>query len=218
MPLFVINFKTYDNGTGKKALKLAKLIDKTAQNFSDTDIDVVIAVQPADIRLIASKVSIPVFAQHADPISFGAHTGGILLESLLEAGARGVIVNHSEQKLNLKQIEKIIARAKKLDFPLIVCAPDLKLGENIEKFKPDFIAIEPPELIGGKKSISLMKPDLIKKSVKKLGSRLIVGAGINCFDDVKKAIQLGANGVLVSSAIVNAEKPQAVLKDLLSAF
>ncbi|MBD3259630.1 triose-phosphate isomerase [Candidatus Woesearchaeota archaeon] len=218
MPLFVVNFKTYENGTGKKALRLAKIIDKAAQNFRDTDIDIIVALQPADIRMIAGKVSIPVFGQHADPISFGPHTGGILLESLKEAGARGVIINHSEKGLKLKQIEKIIKKAKKMDFPVLVCAPDLKTGEKIKKLQPDFIAIEPPELIGGKKSVSTTKPGLIKKSVSKLGKDLIVGAGISKFDDVKKAIDFGANGVLISNAVVNAKNPNNVLKDMLSAF
>jgi triosephosphate isomerase len=218
MPLFIVNFKTYENGTGKKALKLAKKIEKVAIDFQDTDIDVIIAAQPADIRLIADKVSIPVFAQHIDPVSYGSNTGSVLFESVIEAGARGAIINHSEYKLKADEINKIVRRARKLDFPILVCVDRLSLGEKIAKLKPDFIALELPELIGGKKSISLMKPDLIKKCVKKLGNRVIVGSGIRGFDDVKKAIDLGANGVLVANAIVNAKKPEKVLKDLLMAF
>jgi triosephosphate isomerase len=218
MPLFIVNFKTYENGTGKKALKLAKIIEKVALNFRDTDIDIIIAVQPADIRLIADKVSIPVFAQHIDPVSYGSNTGSILFESIIEAGAQGAIINHSEHKLKADEMNKSIKRAKKLDFPILVCVDKLNLGEKVAKLKPDFIAIELPELIGGKKSISLMKPDLIKRCVKKLGNRVIVGSGIRGFDDVKKAIELGANGVLVANAVVNAKKPEKVLKDLLMAF
>ncbi|MBW2986929.1 triose-phosphate isomerase [Candidatus Woesearchaeota archaeon] len=218
MPLFIVNFKTYENGTGKKALRLAKIIDKVAVDFQDTDIDVVIAVQPADIRLIADKVSIPVFAQHVDPTTCGSNTGSVLLESVIEAGARGAIINHSEHRMKLEDIKKTIRRAKKLDFPVIVCVDKLSLGEKVSNLRPDFIAIELPELIGGKKSISLVKPNLIKKCVKALGNRVIAGSGIRGFDDVKKAIDLGANGVLVANAIVNAKKPEKVLKDLLTAF
>ena len=47
----------------------------------------------------------------------------------------------------------------------VVCAKTPDEVANIAKFDPDFIAIEPPELIGSGKSVSKHKPSVITRSV-----------------------------------------------------
>ena len=70
--LFVINFKTYDEGTGEQALELAHMMDKVSKEKKKK---VIAAVQPSDIYRISSTVSIPVYGQHIDAIAPGSHTG-----------------------------------------------------------------------------------------------------------------------------------------------
>ena len=65
-PLILVNFKTYLETTGKRAVELAKI----AENISlETEVCIGLAPQFADIVPIARVVSVPVFAQHIDPVT-----------------------------------------------------------------------------------------------------------------------------------------------------
>ncbi len=211
--LIIVNFKTYEQGTGMKAVKLAKICDKVAEK---TGANIAVAVQPSDIFAVSEKINIPVLAQHVDPILYGAHTGSILPESIQSAGAVGSLINHSEKQLPLQVIKETINSLKKLNLLGIACAGSAKHEEQIAKFRPDVIAIEPPALIGGKISVCKAKPHLIEQSVKRAGRiPVLCGAGIHTKEDVKRAIELGAQGILVSSAVVKAKNPAKVLRELV---
>ncbi len=212
--LYVINFKCYKEGTGEKALKLAKALEKISKQKRKK---VILAVQPADIFRISKGVSLPVFSQHIDNITYGAHTGSILPESVKQAGAKGTLLNHSERRIPLNVLESYIERAKSVKLKVIVCCENATEVKKVANFKakPDFIAIEPKELIGGNISVSKAKPDLIKKSV--LNAKdipLLCGAGIKNREDVIIAKKLGAKGVLVASGVVKSRKPEKALKEL----
>ena len=112
-PLLLVNFKTYPQGTGKKALHLAKICEKV---MTESGICVAAAVQATDIHLIASSVEIPVLAQHIDSIKPGSNTGHILAEAIKEAGAIGTLVNHSERRIKLSEIDTILQIAKEKNF------------------------------------------------------------------------------------------------------
>ena len=98
MPIIIINFKTYSEATGKKAVDLSKIAEKVS---TETGVNIGLAPQFVDISSIAKTVSNPVFAQHIDPITPGSSTGHILLEAVKEAGAVGSLINHSERRLKL---------------------------------------------------------------------------------------------------------------------
>ena len=217
MAIVVVNFKTYKQATGERAVKLAKICEKVAK---ETGVDVFIAVQNVDIFHVSSEVSIPVYAEHIDPVEYGAHTGKDLPEGLVENGATGVIINHSEDKDELIDIEENIKRAKGVGLQTIVCAPTAKSSEAMASLDPDFVAVEPPELIGGDVSVSKAKPELISDTVKlvhKVNKKVPVlcGAGIKDHDDVKIAIKLGCEGILVASGITKADDPEKALLDLI---
>ena len=185
LPLIIINFKTYKESTGENALKLAKICEKVSK---DMDVNVIIAPQVADIYMISQNVSIPVFAQHADPINAGANTGSVSLESIKSAGATGTLVNHSEKRLRIDEIEKIVSSARKLGMTTVVCANDPTTGKALNSLTPNFVAVEPPELIGGDISVSTSKPEIITESVFKICdgkkcNQVIVGAGIKTGND-----------------------------------
>jgi triosephosphate isomerase len=79
----------------------------------------------------------------------------------------------------------------------------------------DFVAVEPPELIGGDISVSTANPELISDAVATIGAgKVLVGAGIKNAEDVRIALKLGAVGVLVASGVVKAADPVAALEDL----
>jgi len=217
----LVNFKAYETSVGKNALKLAEQIQE-AVNESDLDISIGIAVQPSDIRLF-KDLELAVFSQHLDPITYGANTGHILPEAIYDAGAVGSLINHSEREVNLDVLEKTIKRMKETNLISVACASTPKMAAAIALMDPDFIAIEPPELIGGEISVSFAKPEIITdtiNSVHEVNEKIPVlcGAGVKNSNDVKIARELGAKGILVASGVTKSSNPKMAVLDLLKGF
>ena len=205
-PTIIINFKTYKKA--KEAVKLARAIEK----FDKT---IIIGVQASHINEIAKKTKLRVFAEHVDYFEPGRHTGYIIPKVIKKQGAKGTFLNHSEHKLNFRILKKTMKRCKQVGLKTAVFAGSLKEAKKIKKLKPDYLIIEPPELVGGKISVSKAKPELIETIKKKLNYNFLVGAGIKNKEDVKIAMKLGAKGIAVSSAITKAKNPRQKLKELL---
>ena len=100
----------------------------------------------------------------------------------------------------------------------VVCAKSDIEGAKLAACKPDYIAVEPPELIGGTISVSSTRPELIRSAVKKIPCSVLVGAGIKSGGDVRAALALGAKGILVASGVVKAPDPEKALRELAEAF
>jgi len=215
-PVVIVNFKTYAQASGEKALHLARVCEEVANSL---DADIRIAVQTSDIRMIAKEVSIPVYAQHVDAVTHGSHTGWVLPENVKEAGAIGTLLNHSEHRLEMENLKECVKRAREVGLAVVICAVDDVMGEAVSALNPDFVAVEPPELIGGDISISTAQPELITNSVNKICKNnpdmLLVGAGVKTGADVKLGLELGASGVLLASGITKAEDPEKALRGLL---
>ncbi len=212
LPTIIVNFKTYESATGDKALKLAKIHEKVAQ---ETGLSFAVCVQSVDVYRIAREISIPVFAQHIDPVMYGSATGHILPEAMKAAGAFGTLLNHAERQIDEETLKKSIERAKEVGLYTVVCANTPEMGARIANYDPDLIAVEPPELIGGDISVSNARPEIITESVDLIGKgKVLVGAGVKTGEDTKKAISLGASGVLLASGVTKADDPYAVLLDL----
>ena len=216
--MIFVNFKTYPQGSGKRAIQLAKVCQEVAEKRK---ISVVPLVQAFDIFRISQEVKIPLWLQHLDWHPQGQYTGWLNLETALEAGAEGTILNHSEHKLPFGTIRRTIKRIKKTNpqFQVLVCCRSLGQAERLVKLKPDFLTYEPPELIGGEVSVSQYNPTAIAHFVEVCGEiPAIIGAGIKNKNDVKIGVKLGAKGILVSSHVVLAENPKEVLENLAEGF
>ena len=92
----------------------------------------------------------------------------------------------------------------------IVCVRTSEEAGTIANFNPNFIAIEPPELIGSGKAVSKENPSIVTRSIsavaeKSKSSKVICGAGIVDKADVESALRLGAKGILVASGIIKAD-------------
>lgn len=205
-PIVIINLKTYKQGKG--AVKLAKKIEKV-------DKEIIIGVQASDIYEIVRKVKNPIYAQHVDYEERGRATGFILPEAVKEDGAAGSFLNHSEHKLSFNILKKTMERCRKAGLKTIVFASSLEEALKIERLKPSYLVYEPPELVGGEISVSEAKPEVIRNIAKKIKMEFLVGAGIHDWDDVKTAIDFGASGFAISSAIVNAKNPEKKLRELI---
>lgn len=205
-PIIVINFKTYKQG--KEVIKLAKAIEKV-------DKKIIIGVQASDVYEINKATKLKVYAQHVDYFKKGRNTGFILPEAVKKDGAVGSFLNHSEHKINYRILKKTIKRCKEIGLKTMVFAKDLREAKKMKRWGVDFIIIEPPELVAGKKSVSKAKPELIEKIAKKLKCKFLVGAGIKTNEDVKIAMKLGASGIAVSSAITKAKNPARKVRELI---
>ena len=213
-PTIIVNFKTYIESTGQRALKLAKQTEKASK---ETGVCIVVAPQSADLATIAEAVEIPVFAQHIDPIKPGSSTGHILMESVKEAGAVGTLINHSERQLRLIDIEATIALCREKGLTSCVCANNPLVSAAIAAMRPDITSVEPPELIGTGISVSKAQPEIVTDTVSLVHKvdpemAILCGAGISTAEDVAIALKLGTQGVLVASGIVKAKDPYSVLR------
>ncbi len=218
-PIIIVNFKTYLEATGKKAVELAKKAEKASK---ETGVHVVVAPQFADIARVAEAVEIPVFAQHIDAVCPGAFTGHVLAESVKEAGAVGTLINHSERQLKLADVDAVIRHAKERELMSCVCTSNPAISAAVAYLHPDIISIEPPELIGTGIAVSKAQPEAVTNTIKlvrKVNDNAVIlcGAGISHGEDVAVALKLGTQGVLVASGIVKAKDPYIVLREFVDA-
>ena len=202
---------------GEKGLNIAK----TAERISEENgITIGVCPQFVNIKTVCNEVNIPVYGQHFDAIGPGSHTGHILLESLIEAGARGSLLNHSENRMLLSDIEKCINMAKDKNFETIVCTNNVNTSKSVAVLNPTMVAIEPPELIGTGIPVSQANPEIVENTVKEvrnLNKEVIIlcGAGISKGEDVKSAIDLGTQGVLLASGVVKSKNVEESIRELI---
>ncbi len=216
-PLLIVNFKTYQTAYGKNGIRLAKYIDKIS---IQKNLNSMIAAQPSDIfRISKITKSAIVISQHIDPVDFGTFTGSILPESVMENGAKGTLLNHSERRLDFETLTKAVKRAKAVGLLTIVCAQDDNAAEKISALEPDIISVEPPELISTGIAVSQARPEVITKTLEKTGDiPVLCGAGIRTAEDVRRALELGAKGILIASGVTLAKNPKKYLLELCKGF
>lgn len=218
--MIFLNFKTYESGTGEKAVHVAKIAEEVSK---ESGIKIIPVVQIADIKEIVSLTQIEVWAQKVDPVTYGAHTGSVLPESVFEDGAIGTVLNHSENRFNdFESLSHAHKRAKEVGLKTLIFTKDLEELQKVSELKPDFISYEPPSLIGSKDiSVATAEPEIISKAViisKNFGIPLIVGAGVHSKEDVKKCIELGSSGIAVASDVMLSDNPKEELLDLVEGF
>lgn len=217
-PMVILNFKTYLESTGKNALKLAKASQDVAK---DTGVNIAVAVQHADLLRVSGEVEIPVLAQHVDAVDAGGHTGSVLLESVKEAGAVGTLINHSEMRMKLADIQNVVAKTNENEMISVLCTNNIETSAAAATMKPTFVAIEPPELIGSGIPVSQAEPEVVEGTVEVIHQidpevKVLCGAGISTGDDMRAALKLGSEGVLLASGIILARDAKAALMDLVS--
>ncbi len=214
----IINLKTYQESSGNNAIKIAKSVSELNDYAASKRVEIIVCPNITDIKDII-KEEINTYSQHIDNYDYGAHTGYIIPHTLKDIGVLGTLISHSEHILDINQIQKNIKAAKEVKLQTCVCVRDLKTAQEVSKLNPDFIAIEPKELIGGDTSITTANPKLIKEAKKIVGDiPLLIGAGVKTKEDVKLGIKLGAIGVLVASGVAKVSEPKKAIKELIDGF
>lgn len=216
-PAVIVNFKVYTEVEGVSALRLAQTCSKVAE---ETGIGIAVCPPMIELSRVIDAVGLPVFSQNVDPRKPGSGTGFTTPSSVKAAGAYGSLINHSEHKQPDEDVGSCVDMCKELGLVTCVCADTTDIAARLAAFSPDFIAVEPPELIGGDISVTSANPEIVSRtvdSVKSVDSRIKVlcGAGVKTGDDVRTAIDLGAEGVLLASGVVKAKDPESVVRDLI---
>ncbi len=217
--MLVVNFKTYVEATGKRAVELARITGDVARQ---TGVSIAVAPQFTDLKPVSESAGIPVFSQHIDSLRPGAYTGHVSAEAVRSAGAVGTLLNHSERRVKISEIEESVEIARGLELVTLVCANSPGVSAAVAALEPDLIAVEPPELIGTGVAVSKARPQLITNTVKRIRTvnskvRILCGAGVSTAEDVSKAIRLGTEGVLVASSVVKSDNPRRLLIEMAEA-
>mgnify|MGYP001199784293 FL=1 len=217
--MFIINCKNYEEIAGDKIIEFVKIAERISKKYK-----IKIAVAPPQhlIGLVANS-SIPILAQHVDNSKVGSTTGFMIPELLKKSKVSGSLINHSEHRISSDEISKLVLKLRELKMISVVCVKDVAEAKKYAKLNPDYIAIEPPELIGSGKAVSKEKPELITKSADAVNSaknktKLLCGAGIVSGQDVTKALELGSKGILVASGIIKAKNWTKVIEEFSKAM
>jgi len=211
----IINFKNYEEVSADGAIRLGQTARQVAEKLQ---VEIILAPPHPVLALIAREIEMPVICQHIDDEKMGPSTGFTVPEIAKSYGAKGSLINHSEHRIEMNSIASLVKRLRRLGMVSIVCAQEPQEVVEISTFEPDFIAIEPPELIGSGKAVSKENPTVITKSIEGAGSRsrIICGAGISDKEDVSKAMELGSQGILVASGVIKATSWDKKITELAS--
>jgi triosephosphate isomerase len=181
---------------------------------------IAVAPQAAHLDRVAAT-GVETWAQHVAPVAHGSHTGHTLAEALTDAGVEGTLLNHSERRLKLADIDAALGAAERAGLSTVVCANNPDQVGAAAALGPDAVAVEPPELIGGDVSVSTADPGIVEDAVAAADAvdpevDVYCGAGVSTGDDLAAAADLGAEGVLLASGVAKADDPRAALEDLVS--
>ncbi len=239
--MIIINFKLYPEAVGEKALSLAVQLSKIKCSkinfaahskvnlkmpfqmplqFPVSAYQVALAPPMTMLGEIRKFTSLPLFAQAVDAVPLGAFTGHTSPEELKLLKVQGAILNHSEKKIPLSQLKKTIQLCQKNRIITVVCASNLIEINKIARLHPDYLAYEPRELIGRKISVTQARPRIITEAVaavQKISSKtkVLCGAGVHSSEDLRKALQLGTCGILISHAVTKAKKHAEKLEEIM---
>ena len=217
-PIIALNLKVYNESLGAKGQELCRYASEVSLL---TGARIIVAPQAVDLRE-ACQICGDVFAQHVDVNEPGAFTGTTTVEAIKAAGCKGSMVNHSEHRLPEEQIAATIARLAEAGLESMLCTKDAAESARLAKYEPTYIAVEPPELIGKGVSVSTARPEVVSGTVEAVAkvnaTPVLCGAGVSNAADVKKAIELGAQGVLLASAYVKARDPKKLLLQMAEAL
>tara|TARA_B100001142_G_scaffold50295_1_gene47571 strand:+ start:7796 stop:8473 length:678 start_codon:yes stop_codon:yes gene_type:complete len=214
--LIVVNFKTYQEAHGVAAEELAVIMQDL-----ETDARMVAVVSAFDLSsVVKAAPNLEVWTQHLDPINFGSNTGWLHPETAVCRGAKGTLINHAEHKVSIEHIAMLLDSVPE-NFTVCACAADIEEARALSALEPNYVAVEPPELIGGKISVTTADPEIVSgtaAAIREISENvgILCGAGVKNGDDVFAAINLGTSGVLLASGVTKVNDPRSALNDLIS--
>ncbi len=212
MRSLIINYKAYAEGIDN-GLEIAAIAKKMAKK---TKVDIIVA-PPLSLLPSTSRV-VKSFSQSMGSLEPGPFTGHVTWYEIQKSGASGTLINHSENRINIEEISRTVNVCRRAGLLSVVCVRNMDEAAAIVGLNPDFIAYEPPELIGSNISVSTAKPETVREFCSFVRARSkslpLVGAGIKTSADVAKSVELGSDGILVASGAIKADDLAKAIFDL----
>ena len=203
-PFLIVNPKSYLYGN--ESLKLAKAADQAAK---DTGLPIIFTCPYADVRMIRENTeNIIVCVQSMDPLTPGRGMGHVLPESLKEAGADAVFLNHAENPKTLSDLYACIRRAAELDMTSIVCADSITEAKAVACMNPDVVLADDAYTMEAIDQVRKVNPDVL----------VVVASGVSTAEDCYNMIRLGADGTGGTSGILNAPSPAVRIREMAEAI
>ena len=220
MRTLIVNFKNYPEVLGEGSLRLALAVERAGHI---REVEAIVAPPAPMLSLVASKAKVLVYSQSVGSRTGDKTTGETLPEAVLGAGGSGTLLNHSESRGPMDVLRELVPRLEGMGMGVCLCAQDWKEAAELSSLGPRYLAVEPPELIGTGVAVSKARPELIERTVhevRKAGYRgkVLCGAGIVSGEDVSRAVELGAEGVLVASSVVKAGDWEAKVRELANSL
>ena len=163
--MIFLALKTYKQTTGDEVIKILSPVKKVQE---ETGVSIIACAQATDVYRIKKELDIEVWAQHIDPIDPGKNTGWISPYSIRQAGATGVLINHSEHKIPEEAIIKTVEKAKQYGLKTMLIGHTVEMVEKFNSFDINFISYEKEDLIASTTSMIDQQEEAIKELIKKL--------------------------------------------------
>jgi triosephosphate isomerase len=219
-PHFQVNLKVYPDTWGDHAVAFARTLE---QLEAETSARFVLTPQLPDLRLIAAETDVTVTAPFMHATEPGRGMGKILPETLADAGADGVVINHAENRDTLTDLVWKIERCRDLGMDSVVCVDSIEMGRAVAEFDPDSVIYEMPGDISSDRAITQTHPDRVRAFLGMIDeenprTRVLVGGGISTAEDVRLAFEQGADATGAASAVSLAADPEGLLREIAAAF
>jgi triosephosphate isomerase len=186
----------------------------------ESEVTVVVTVPTALISPIADLGStILVFAQGMDPDSLGSSVGRVTAESLVDAGADGVMLNHDSNPLDDETLARTISRAHSVGLQTIVVAGTTEDAVRFAALGPTAILFEPPQLIGTAGDAPRDWITAANDAVRRAHPAVLMmhAGGVSSPEIARSIMATGADGTGSTSGVLTAEDPGAAARLFIAA-
>lgn len=212
-PFFETSIKNYI--FGDDVFEYAKAVDRASEKY---DIDAIFIAPYTEIRRVSENTKrLIIMAPYMDTLRPGRGIADVLPEAIKAAGAKGVMLNHSERPMTLSAIKKTIERANELDLFTFACADSIAEAKAIAQFHPDIINPEPSELIGTNEASDMSYVKETLKVIKDMFPDILVeqAAGITTGSQIYDFIMAGNDAAGSSSGILKSADPYVLLDEMM---
>lgn len=158
-----------------------------------------------------------VLAQGMDLERPGPSMNRVTAESLVDAGAWGVMLNHDTDPLDALQLQAAIGRALEVGLATVVCAATEDEAVLAARWGADVVLLEPPALIGT--DASAPRPWILgsTKAVHRAGQRVLAmhAGGVATPEVARSVMAARADGTGSTSGVLSATDSEVAVRDFI---
>jgi triosephosphate isomerase len=207
----------------KNLLRLAEVVDvatAAAAAGAEHAVSVIFTVPAPLIAPVRDAVpGVFVFAQSMDADEIGPSVGRVIAESLVDAGADGVMLNHDSNPLDADGIRRTVTRASENGLMTMVCAGSDAEAMDLLPLAPTIVLYEPPALIGRAEASERPWIEAIDARVRSAAPDVLMmhAGGVSAPDDAYRIMRAGAAGTGSTSGVLRDPAPAEAVTRFIAA-